>query len=825
MRLHTHKGAFMRSTLFLLVPALLVLSVPITADQLPYQKPSKEILDILNAPTLPTLSVNPTHAYATLSQGERYPSINEVSEPMLRIAGIRIDPRTNGLHLAPHSVSIEIVKLPEGTKTRLALPPNAQAGPLRWSPDGKQFAFSNTGAHGIELWVGDPSGKARKIEGVQLNAVLGDPIDWLPDNRTVIVKMVRANRGPAPAEPRVPKGPAVQESLGHASGAATFEDLLENPHDEDLYEYYATAQIAAVDAGSGKVTPLGKPGMIESINLSPNGKDMLVTREHRPFSYLYPGRQFPKEVEVWSSTGAMVHTVASIPLQERVPIGGVQATPRDIRWIPTEPATVMWVLALDGGNPKENVPHRDRIVAMKAPFTGEPTEVFKTEERFQGIQFGKDFMLVEDQARISRVVRTFELDPSKPAAAPKLIWSRNSQDRYKDPGRPVAQGGGAGGGRGGGGGGRGGGGGERPLLQSGDTILLTGEGASPQGDHPFLDRFSLATLKAERIFESAPDKYETVDAVLDDTGKVFITRRESTTEPPNYILHNGATEKPLTNFTDPAPQVRKITKQLITYKRADGVPLSMQLYLPPDYKPGTKLPAVMWAYPYEFNDGDTAGQISGSPNRFTTITGYSELFFLFDGYAVIENTMPVVGTIDVVNNTYVEQITADAKAAIDQAAERGYVDPHRVGVGGHSYGAFMTANLLAHCNLFRAGIAESGAYNRTLTPFGFQSERRTFWEATDTYVKMSPFFFADKIKDPILMIHGEADDNSGTFPIQSDRMYQAIRGNQGTVRLVFLPDEAHGYRAKETIEHVLWEKLRWFDKYVKNAGEPSTGGQ
>ncbi len=819
----------MRRILIPLVLVLLAVSIPIAADQLPYQKPSKEVLDILNAPTLPALSVNPTHTYATLSRSERNPSISEVAEPMLRVAGIRIDPRTNGLHLAPHSVAIEIVKLPEGTKVKLALPPGAQAGPLRWSADGKMFAFSNTGAHGIELWVGDPTGKAHKIEGVKLNAVLGDPIDWLPDNKTVIVKTISSTRGPAPAESRIPKGPAVQESLGTSTGTATFEDLLQNPHDEDLYEYYATSQVASVEIETGKVTPLGKSGIIESINLSPNGKDMLVTREHRPFSYLYPNRQFPKEVEIWASSGpnagTMIHKVVSLPLQERTRNGGAQTGPRDIHWIPTDPSTVMWVEALDGGDPREKVPHRDKIVALKAPFAGEPSEIYKTEERFNGIQFGKDFIFVEDQARISRITRTFEVDPAKPGAEAKLIWSRNSQDRYNDPGRPVAKGGG-GGGRGGGGGGRGGGSGDRPLVQSGDQILLQGAGAGPQGDHPFLDRFNLSTLKAERIFQSAPDKYETVEAVLDDQGKSFITRRESATEPPNYILHIGSSEKALTSFTDPAPRVRRITKQLVTYKRADGVPLSMELYLPPDYKAGTRLPAVLWAYPREYNDADTAGQVEGSPNRFTTITGYSELFFLLDGYAVLENAaMPVVGTIDVVNNTYVDQIVADAKAAIDKAASMGVIDPNRVGVGGHSYGGFMTANLLAHCNLFRAGIAESGAYNRTLTPFGFQSEQRTFWEATDTYVKMSPFFFANKIKDPILLIHGEADDNSGTFPIQSDRMYQAIRGNGGTVRLVFLPDEAHGYRGKETIEHVLWEKFRWFEKYVKNAGPQTSRGE
>jgi dipeptidyl aminopeptidase/acylaminoacyl peptidase len=810
----------MRRTLSLFSFALAALA-PVRADEVLYQKPPKEVLDVLNAPSTPTLSVNPTKTYAALSQQARYPSIAEVAEPMLRLAGMRIDPRTNGLHLAPHTLSIELVKLPEGTKVKLALPPNAQAGPLRWSPDGKQFAFSNTMSNGIELWLGDPlSAKTHKIAGVKLNAVLGDPIDWMPDNKTIIVKTVPMGRGPAPAEPRVPKGPHVQESDGAAGGVATYEDLLQNPHDEELYEYYATAQLVSIDTATGKVTALGKPAIFEGVDLSTDGKYMLITREHRPFSYLHPAREFPKEVEIWNQAGATIHKVASVPTPKTASRGGgVQPGPRQFRWMPNEPSSLMWVEALDGGNPREKVPNRDRIVALRAPFTGDPSEIVKTQERFSGIQFGKDFALVEDSARVTRIVRTFKIDPAHPGTEAKLIWSRNSQDRYKDPGRPVSVTGG-GGGRGGGGGGRGGGGGGK-LVQSGETILLEGEGASPTGDHPFLAKFNLNTLAEEKIFQSSPDVYEVVDAVLDETGTKFITRRESPTEPPNYYLHNGTKVTELTSFKDPAPQLRRITKQLVTYKRADGVPLSMELYLPPDYKPGTKLPAVMWAYPREFNDADTAGQIQGSTKRFTTITGYSELFFLLEGYAVMENAaMPVVGTIDVVNNTYVEQIVADAKAAIDKAASMGVIDPDRVGVGGHSYGAFMTANLLAHCNLFRAGIAESGAYNRTLTPFGFQSEERTIWEARDTYLNMSPFLFADKIRDPILLIHGEADDNSGTFPIQSDRMYQAIRGNKGIVRLVFLPDEAHGYRAKETIEHLLWEKFQWFDKYVKNPTIP-----
>jgi dipeptidyl aminopeptidase/acylaminoacyl peptidase len=365
--------------------------------------------------------------------------------------------------------------------------------------------------------------------------------------------------------------------------------------------------------------------------------------------------------------------------------------------------------------------------------------------------------------------------------------------------------------------------GDRALLIEGDNLFFTGAGGSPQGDHPFLDRFNLTTLKSERLFQSDDDHYEVVDAMLDAAAGKFLTRRESPTEPPNYYIRAGGQMTALTKFADPQPQLRAVKKERVTYKRADGVDLSFTLYLPPDYKPGTRLPTVVWAYPREFEDADTAGTITGSTKRFTEIGGYSQLFFVLAGYAVLDNTaMPIVGDRRNVNDKFVEQIIMDAKAAVDKAVEMGVTDPARVGVGGHSYGAFMTANLLAHSDIFKAGIAESGAYNRTLTPFGFQNERRTVWQSPDVYLKMSPFMFADKIKEPILLIHGEADDNDGTFPVQSERMYQAVRGNGGTVRMVFLPHEAHGYRARETVEHVLWEKFAWFDKYVKGAGTPAT---
>jgi len=798
-----------------------------------YQKPSKAVLDVLNSPSIPLLSVSPTGTEALSGQPVRYPPIAELSQRMLRLAGMRINPQTNGLHTATFDSKLVLWNLTSGKQTTVELPAGAKVNAERWSPDGAHFAFANTTAAGIELWIGDTAtGQTHKVEGARLNGVMagrgdmpiggrtpspgggrggrgygagGGTVQWMPDGKTLLVALVRANRGTPPPEPMVPVGPHVQESLGGAAPVVTHEDMLQNPHDEDLFAYYATAQLATVDAANGKSTPVGKPGIIASARPSPNGKYLLVTTIHKPFSYLYAASEFPKDIEVWDLAGKVVRKVASLPLEDHVPINGVPEGPRDVMWRPSDPATVMWAEALDGGDLRKQAAYRDRIVTLKAPFSGEPVEVFKTEQRFEGMQLAAKggLALVEDFERRARRVRTFQIDLDKPGQDGKLIWSRNNQDRYHDPGRPMEK--------------------TMPngsvaIVQDGDNLFLEGAGSSPAGDHPFVNRFNLATQQTEPVFRCDDDHYEMAVALLDEHGAKFLTRREGPAEPPNYVVHaaSGGTMT-LTHFADPQPSIRVIHKELVKYRRADGVGLSFTLYLPPDYKAGTRLATVLWAYPYEYNDAATASQVSGSTKRFTEMTGYSELFFALQGYAVLANTaMPVVGSDpDSVNNSYIDQIVSDAKAAIDKAAEMGVTDPARVGVGGHSYGAFMTANLLAHCDLFKAGIAESGAHNRTLTPFGFQSERRTIWQAPDVYLKMSPFMYADKIKTPILLIHGEADDNDGTFPIQSERMYEAVRGNGGTVRLVFLPHEAHGYRAKETIEHVLWEKFTWFDKYVK----------
>ena len=796
--------------------ALLILFVlAITGfSQTGYKKPPKEVLDILNAPVTPGASISPTRQHMLLLTGLRYPPLADLAQPMLRLAGERINPASNSPHRFQYSVAMSLKRIPDGTETKIELPPGAKITDVHWSSDGRMFAFLNTTPNRVEVWVGDTAtGKIRNLKGVTVNTAYSDALDWMPDSKTLIVQLIPAGRAPVKAEPLVPREPNSQESSGRAGPVRTYEDLLKTSHDEDLFEYYATSQLALIDAMSGKTTLVGKPAIFQSADPSPDGQYVLVGLVHRPFSYLFPASSFPRNVEVWDHKGKVVHKLATLPLADQIPIDGVSTGPRGYGWRPTEPSTLVWVQALDDGNPKKKVDFRDRVVMLKAPFTGQPVELTKTQHRFAGLSWGErdGLVFVQDYERDKRWVRVFMLNADKPGDAPKMVWSRNQQDRYNDPGTPVFRLTPTG---------------RRVMWQNGDFIYLTGAGASAEGDRPFLDRFNLKTLKAERIFRSDATAYESPVALLTDDASQFITRRETPTDAPNYFIRSSgasADMKPLTQFPDATPQLRGIKKQLVTYKRADGVQCSFTLYLPPNYKEGTRLPTVVWAYPLEFNDAGTAGQVTGSTQRTTQIVGPSHLFFLLEGYAILDNaTMPVVGDPETVNNTYVEQIVMSAKAAIDKATEMGVTDPERVGVGGHSYGAFMTANLLAHSDLFRAGIARSGAYNRTLTPFGFQSERRTLWEAPDMYIRVSPFMVAQKINEPILMIHGEADDNTGTFPIQSERMYQALKGHGATVRLVMLPFEAHGYSGRESIDHVLYEMLSWFDKYVKNAPPRAT---
>ena len=800
------KTRILQSLLLFLLPAIVF-------AQGSYKQPPKEIMDVLNSPAIPSVSVSPVRDRMALLEPLRYPPISELAQPMLRLAGLRINPNSNSQHRQPYFVSVKLKNISDGRETAVAFPAGAQIIQPQWSPDGKYIAAGNVTPAGVELWLIDAAtAKATKVKNVFVNTAFGG-FSWI-DSRAILATAVPSKRNMPPKYQNItPTEPNIQETSGRTGAIQTFQDLLKSPNDENLFEYYATSQIAVIDTG-GKVRSIGAPAIYDTVDFSPDGKYIRVSRILRPFSYQFPYNRFPKTLEVWDMEGKTVRSIANLPLQDNIPVQGVPTGPRGSGWIPTEPSTLMWAEALDGGDPRKKVTPRDKVMVLAAPFSSEPTEALKTEQRYQGRIFGeKDGMMwFFDYDRDKQRRRIFMTDYRNPSNV-KLISDLNINDRYNDIGTPITK--------------------VLPngnnvMRQNGDDIFLTGVGASPEGDRPFFRRMNLKTLKTADIFRSGTAEYEAFVGMVDENGTSFLTRKESVSEPPNVYMRQGCPPgiidcttplpKKLTEFKDPTPQLRGIKKQLVKYKRADGVDLSFTLYTPPGYKEGTRLPTVVWAYPLEFTDAATAGQVSGSTNRFTQIGSISHLFFLLQGYAVLDDaTMPVVGNPETVNDTFIKQIVDSAKAAIDKGVEMGVVDPDRVGVGGHSYGAFMTANLLAHSDLFRAGIARSGAYNRTLTPFGFQGERRSFWEATKLYTDISPFFYANKINEPILLIHGEADNNQGTFPIQSERLYAAISGNGGTARLVMLPLEAHGYSAKQSVEHTLYEMVQWFDKHVKNA--------
>jgi dipeptidyl aminopeptidase/acylaminoacyl peptidase len=775
------------------------------ADATPYRPAPGAIQDVLSAPVLPQILLSPSRDTLALLTPLRYPPVADLARPMLRLAGLRIDPRTNGTHHAFADTSMTLVRVRDGHELPVALPPDARITALRFSPNGKQFALANATPRGTELYVGSTAdGSLARVPGVRLNGIFGNPMWWLPDSARLVV-LGLARIGAAPLQREAPSGPVVQETAGKAGAIVTYEDLLANPYDEALFDFYANSHLTLVDSATKRAVPFGSRAVYTGVAPAPNGRYLLVERLHRPYSYLFPYFRFPSEMTVLDLEGASIATVAQTPLLDDLPVDGVPVGPRDFSWQPNEPASLVWWEALDGGDPRTEAPQRDKLLLRAIGDASVPQELARTTARAAGVAWlaGDPRAFVSEYDRETRATTTSLLDLQAPGSLKPLWPPLRDGDRYNDPGFPVMQTAPNG---------------SSVIQHLGDVVYLRGAGYCPEGIRPFLDRFDLADGSKVRLFHSELAPLDVVVTILDVEAKALLLQRQSPVLPPNAFLQTASGARALTAFADPTPIVRSIQRRVVTYKRADGVDLSFTLYLPPDYREGTRLPTLLWAYPQEFIDASVASQTINNAQTFAQLGGASEIFMALAGYAVLGNaSIPIVGEPQTVNDTYVEQLVASATAAIDTAVEIGVTDANRVAAGGHSYGAFMTMNLLAHSDLFRAGIARSGAYNRTLTPFGFQSERRSYWEATELYTKMSPFTYANKVSAPVLMIHGMKDENSGTFPVQSERMFAAIKGNGGTARLVMLPAEGHGYLARETVETVLAEMVDWLDKWVKNA--------
>ncbi len=782
-----------------------------------WQQPPQEVLDVLHAPRLPWVWTAPGGRHLLLADPVSYPDLAELAGPMHELAGMRVDPVVNGFHGNRGAVSPRLLRVEDGAEVPLALPDGTQLLGVSWTVDGERFALEVEHADHLGLWVGSVDGELREIGGVALNPLLGSAVQWMPDQRRLLVRRVPPP-GAAPAPPPIPAGPAILEGSG-ASARSTYEarNLLSTAHDDELFGYYATSELVVVDPGRGKVDVLGAPALYASADMSPDGKYLLVERLTGELSHEVSWWRFPSELEVWTKKGKLVATVHRYPLLDQVPVHGVHLGPRSVSWRPTAPHTLFWVEALDGGDPMAEVPHRDRLMRLKAPFDGEPAEVYRAEHRIRSWRYGwtEDGPLaLTERERIKRWRYTWLVDVDTGNA--ELWYDLNEKDRYNSPGSPIHHQLPSG---------------EWVLRQRGDAVYFQGSGGTDEGDRPFLDLRSLESGQVTRLFRCDPERYEyIVDFGAEEDS--FVLRSESAADVPNYHLLTlgdevGAEDgeatrahdrRPITAFEDPTPQLREIEKRIVRYERDDGVPLSFTLYLPPGHPEGEPLPTVLYAYPSEYSDASTAGQVRGSAQRFDRFGGSSHRFFLLQGYAVLDRTaMPMIGDPENTYDTFVPQLVADAEAAVAKAVELGVADPERIGVVGHSHGGLMVANLLAHTDLFAAGIARSGSYNKTVQPFGFQSERRSLFEARDVYVALSPTFFADQIDEPMLLIHGAEDANPGTRTHQSEVLFEAVRGSGGTTRLVLLPHEDHGYRARQSIEHVLWEQLRWFDEHVRGA--------
>jgi dipeptidyl aminopeptidase/acylaminoacyl peptidase len=784
-------------------------------ENLSYQKPSKEILALADYERAPSVLMDTKKEWMLLSYRNTYKTLDDLNQEEMRLGGLRINPTTNISSTITYINNLKVRKIKDKTEIQVSgLPQNPKLTNLSWSPDETKIAFSNTTATGVELWLLDVAkAKATKLTEATVNANLGNPFTWFQDGQAILVKMLLKNRAPlVDVKKDLPKGPIVSTSEGKVSSNRTFQDLLKNKTDETNFENLVTSELYKINL-SGNSALYKVADMYSGESFSPDGNYLMVTTIQKPFSYIVPLNRFPQKTSIYDLSGTEIKIVNEVPLTEIMPKGfsSVRKGKRSMNWRSDKPATLYYIEALDEGDQAKKVDFRDEIFLWEAPFVSNPTSLLKTPQRFAGIIWGNDKIAIAyDDWYDTRNTKTYLINPSNPSEAPKVISDRNSQDIYSDPGNFETIKNQYG---------------RKILALENDHAFLLGDGFTKNGQFPFIDEFNIKTLQSKRVYQStSTDQKEDLLSIEDFKKGEVLVMIQSKNDYPNYYFRNIKNKGKLTaitQFANPFESIKNVYKEVITYKRKDGVELSGTLYLPANYDRNSKkekLPLLIWAYPAEFKDKNSAGQNDKNPNEFTFPNYGSFVYWVTKGYAVLDDAaFPIIGEGKTEpNDTFISQLVSNAEAAIDAVDNLGFINRKKVAVGGHSYGAFMTANLLTHSNLFACGIARSGAYNRTLTPFGFQSEQRNYWENPEIYNNMSPFMNAEKMKTPLLLVHGEADNNPGTFTLQTERYFQALKGLGATARMLILPKESHGYAAKENILHLLWEQDQFLEKYLKN---------
>lgn len=784
-------------------------------ENLNYQTPPKAIYDLANYQKAPSVMMDSQKNYLVLSYTNTYKTLQDLSQDELKLAGLRINPKTNIASTVNYLNNLKIRKVKEANEVQVqGLPAQALITHVTFSPDEKKLAFTNTNnaTNSVELWVVDlATAKAKRLSYLPLNANMGSPYTWFKDSENLLIKVLPKNR-PAllNANKDMPTGPIISNATGVQAQNRTYADLLKNRIDEANFENVITSELHKISL-SGKTSLFKKADMFAEESFSPDGKYLLISTVQKPFSYIVQANRFPSKTVVTDLSGKEIKVVDESPLNEIMPKGfsAVKVGKRSLNWRSDKPASLSFVQALDGGDPAKSVEFRDEVFQWTAPFDQAPSSIVKTKQRFAGITWGNDeFAIVRDAWYDTRNEKTYVINPSNPQQTPRLVFDRNSQDLYGNPGNFETKRNEFG---------------RRTLAIEDKKVFLIGAGHTKQGQFPFIDQLDLSNLTKNRVYQSTyTDKIETILSVEDAKKGDVLVQIQSKSDYPNYYFRNIKQDNsltPITQFKNPFAALANVSKEVIKYKRKDGVDLSGTLYLPANYDKSKKekLPLLIWAYPAEFKDKDSAGQSKQNPNAFTAPNYGSFIYWVTQGYAVLDDAaFPIIGEGKTEpNDSFIPQLVDNGQAAIEAVDALGYIDKKKVAVGGHSYGAFMTANLLTHSNLFACGIARSGAYNRTLTPFGFQNEQRNYWEATDVYTKMSPFMNADKMKTPLLLVHGEADNNPGTFTLQTERYFQALKGLGAPARMVILPKESHGYAARENIMHLLWEQNQFLEKCLK----------
>ncbi|HDS03171.1 MAG TPA: S9 family peptidase [Firmicutes bacterium] len=732
-----------------------------------------------------------------------YPALKDVIEETLPLAGVRISPVLNGRRDLNPIVRYSIYRYGDHTSVTPAFPKGGTVRKLSLHPDGTFLAVLVQTDEDVEVMLTDTkSGKTYPLKGIKVNTVFGDDaVQWSGGGK-LLIRAIPRKRPALPTPSPIPDSPVIQEAKGERSVVRTYQNLLKNPFDEKQFDYYFTSELVLADPVTKCIKKTGINGIIDDAALSPDGKYLFYSEIVSPYSYKVPWYYFPRHFKVFEMASGKTRLLHKRPLQENIPMGGTYEGPRSYHWKPTSPHTLVWVEALDGGDPEREAAFRDQVLMAESPMKEAPILLTQIRERFSGITWGEEdpeYVVYEFNRKklwfsAAYVHRERQIE--------KVIIDQSIRDIYNSLGDLVTVRRG---------------GGNVFVKNEGALFFINTKGATPEGNRPFVARYDLESGEKEYLYRSREGYHETPLALLGKDFDTIVIASETSDKPRNYYLFHtdSGTMEPLSDYPDPYEGLISLKKEPVRYERKDGIDLSGTLYLPPGYQGDKPLPLFIWAYPEEYRDSSTAGQADYSPHRFTRIWGDSPLYLAMAGYAVLyDASIPIVGDAKTVNDTFIEQTVDSVRAAVDYLAERGIADPERVAIGGHSYGAFMTANVLAHSDICRAGIARSGAYNRTLTPFGFQSEERTLWEAADFYFRVSPFMYAHQIQEPLLLIHGELDPNSGTFPLQSERMFDAVKGNGGVARFVLLPGEGHGYSARESKLHVLAEMILWLNNHL-----------